>query len=163
MLKKIFASTAIIVSILFVAGCVSTTSSGHSSSSNDNTRPYGLGISAEMQFIDLPVPMGFKNVREDSFIFQNDATRVGIIRYHGRAYASDVIEFYKTQMPLFNWGLINVVEYGRVVMNFEKETETCIITIEPQTTKTVITVAIAPKSKPAINTATETKEQSIDN
>lgn len=105
-----------------------------------------LGVAEELKFDDVPLPAGFKLDTQNSFIFQNEFTRVGLLRYIGKADVGDIIKFYKEQMPLHNWTTLNIVEYGRVILNFEKEKETCIITLEPVITRVMLTISIAPKA-----------------
>ncbi len=140
---------------IFAAGCASI-GSGFSSSSNPNA---SSGISSTAKFLkfdDVPIPAGFKLIDNESFSFQNDQMRVGLLKYAGMPEADRVVNFYKEQMPLYNWDLINVIEYGQRVMNFERRDQTCIITIQPQSTRTVISIAVAPK---AHTTMTEEKVQ----
>ena len=95
-----------------------------------------LSIAPILRFEDIPVPMGFKIVRDRSFTFQNDFTRVGLLRYTGRIHIDKVVAFYREQMPLYNWDLVNLVEYGKKILNFEKGNQSCIITIEASVTTT---------------------------
>lgn len=118
-------------------------------SAGPNTRSDGaakqLGVASALKFEDVPVPAGFRMVPDQSFSFQNDLTRVGILRYAGRANAQKVIQFYKDQMPLYNWQFVNMIEYDRSLINFEKTDQTCTITVEAGVTKTVLAIAVAPK------------------
>lgn len=105
-----------------------------------------LGVASTLRFEDIPVPNGFNIVRGQSFIYQDASVRVGLLKYSGWAKASQVISFFKSQMPLYNWNLINVVEFGNITMNFVKADESCVITVEPLTTKSLINIVISPKS-----------------
>jgi len=100
-----------------------------------------------LKFSDVPVPQGFKLLANESFIFQNENGRVGLLRYAGSPTADQVVSFYREQMPQYGWFLLNIVEYGRRVLNFDKQNESCIITVEPTTTKTLISISIGQKSK----------------
>ncbi|MCM8765896.1 MAG: hypothetical protein NC920_03515 [Candidatus Omnitrophica bacterium] len=100
-----------------------------------------------LKFSDVPVPQGFRLIANESFIFQNENGRVGLLRYAGSPTADQAVNFYRQQMPVNGWFLLNVIEYGRRVLNFEKGEETCIITIEPATTKTLVSISLGPKSK----------------
>jgi hypothetical protein len=106
-----------------------------------------LNIAPILRFEDIPVPVGFKIIRDRSFTFQNDFTRVGLLRYTGRIPIDKVVAFYKEQMPIYNWNLANLVEYGKKILNFEKGNQSCIITIEPLVTTTFLTIALSPKGK----------------
>ncbi|MCM8778825.1 MAG: hypothetical protein NC898_01960 [Candidatus Omnitrophica bacterium] len=100
-----------------------------------------------LKFSDVPVPQGFKLMANESFIFQNENGRVGLLRYTGSPTADQAVNFYREQMPQYGWFLLNIIEYGRRVLNFEKGEESCIITIEPATTRTLISISLGPKSK----------------
>ena len=104
-----------------------------------------LDIAPILRFADLPVPAGFKIIRDKSFTFQNDFTRVGLLRYTGRTHIDRVAAFYKEQMPVYDWDLVNLVEYGKRILNFEKGTQSCIITLEASVTTTFLTIALYPK------------------
>lgn len=104
-----------------------------------------LGVASLLKFEDVPIPAGFRILPDQSFSFQNDLTRVGILRYAGRAKSERVIQFYKEQMPLYNWQFVNMIEYDRSLLNFEKGDQVCTVTVEGGITKTGLVVAVAPK------------------
>lgn len=107
-----------------------------------------LEVSSDLKFEDLPVPCGFKLNKQESFIFQNDFTRMGVFKYIGKANTNKIVEFYREQMPLYNWGLINIVEHNDIILNFEKDRESCVITLKPMMTRTGLTIFLTPKSGP---------------
>ncbi len=102
-----------------------------------------------LKFDDVPVPRGFKLLANESFAFHTEETRVGLLKYAGSPTADAVVLFYKEQMAQLGWTLLNVVEYGRRILNFDKIDQTCIITVEPTATKTLVTISVAPKSRVA--------------
>ncbi len=124
-------------------GCAST-----SGGTRANAPAKELGVATALKFEDVPVPAGFRMIPDQSFSFQNELTRVGILRYAGRANAQRVIQFYKDQMPLYNWQFVNMIEYDRSLLNFEKTDQTCTITVEAGVTKTVLAIAVAPRGSP---------------
>jgi hypothetical protein len=108
-----------------------------------------LEPAAIFKFNDVPVPMGFRSLPQNSYFFESSGVRVGVLKYHGKkANADQVVNFYKEQMPMYNWTLLNIVEYGERLLNFERENESCIITISPKSSENVyITIAVGPKSQ----------------
>jgi len=48
---------------------------------------------------------------------------VGVLKYQGKTNPDQVVNFYKEQMAMYNWNLVNIVEYGQRLMNFERENE----------------------------------------
>ena len=128
--------------VIFASGCATTGSGG----GPDGETARSLDVSMALKFEDVPIPSGFKSVTRESFTFENDVLRVGIMKYAGRANADQVSAFYKDQMPLYNWRFINMVEYGRRILNFEREDQTCVIIVEPARMSTYVTITVAPKA-----------------
>lgn len=139
MQKKIL--SVVIVGLFLFNGCASFPVQ------KTSTPPQPLQTAEVLKFEDIPVPRGFKLLANESFAFQTEETRVGLLKYAGSPTADAVVLFYKEQMAQFGWSLLNVVEYGKRILNFDKVDQTCIVTVEPATTKTLITISVAPKSK----------------
>ena len=98
-----------------------------------------------LKFSDLPVPAGFKLLPQDSYSFESAGMRVGLLKYQGKANVDQVLNFYKEQMPMYNWNLLNIIEYGEHLMNFDRDTETCIINLLPKGKSITITISLGPK------------------
>ena len=131
---------------LFTICCLLTTVlTGCSTTSGSRMEPQAI-----LKFSDLPIPTGLKSLPQDSYSFQNAGVRVAVLKYQGKANIDQVINFYKEQMPLYNWNLINIIEYGQRLLNFERENETCIITIQVAgfwNERTLVTISLGPKSQ----------------
>ncbi len=104
-----------------------------------------VAVNPDLRFDDLPVPVGFLVDLQSSYAFKNQETRVALLRYVGRQSTLNLIQFFTEQMPRYNWTLINQVEFEKIVLNFEKGRESCIVMIEPQKGKTLITISVAPR------------------
>jgi hypothetical protein len=102
---------------------------------------------ANFKFSDIPVPAGFKLLSKDSYCFESSGVRVGVLKYRGKANIDNVVNFYKEQMQMYSWNLLNVVEYGQRLMNFDRDNETCNIGLEPKGSGTKITISVGPKSQ----------------
>jgi len=140
--SKVLQLTAVFLLLLFLSGCAS--SSPYKSDDADSYK--ALDVSMALKFEDVPVPTGFKPIARESFVFENDVLRVGILKYSGRVNPDHVVNFYKDQMALYNWRFLNIVEYQRRIMSFEREDQNCIILIEPSGMGTLLTVSVAPKA-----------------
>ena len=132
----------LIFAMLAISGCATT----GSRRSTGAEIPKVLEVASLLKFQDVPAPRGFKIVPADSFIFDNDLTRFGILRYSGRADASTVVRFYRDQMPLYNWRFINLMEFNTRIINFDRKDQTCTIIVEPRHLSTLVTVSVAPKA-----------------
>ena len=134
-------SQCMFIGVLWLGtGCVSTTSS-----SQQVTAMPSLQTATLLKFPDVPVPVGFQLVDNESFAFQNTMMRVGLLKYTGRPTIDRVVQFYREQMPLHQWVLLNLLEYEARILNFDKADETCIITIGKRGDRTQVTIAVAPK------------------
>jgi len=100
-----------------------------------------------LKFSDVPVPIGFKLLPQSSYSFESAGVRVGVLKYQGKANADLVESFYKEQMPIYGWNLLNAIEYGDRLLNFERESETCIVTLSPKGNKVMITASLGPKAQ----------------
>lgn len=133
----------LIVFMVFVTGCATL-----QRVFPRRVREEALEVAPLLRFSDIPIPVRFKILYEDSYSFQTDRVRVALLRYTGRQTPESVRQFYKDNMSLYNWTLINIIEHDRIIMlNFEKENESCIITIERARARTNITIALSPKAR----------------
>lgn len=128
--------------IMGSSGCATMPS--NSSEETGGTQNRALLVSGELKFNDVPIPAGFKVVQDESYLFQNDALRVGLLKYYGRARRPELVSFYKEQMPLYNWSMINMFDYEKSVLNFEKGNEICTITLEG-TMRAMLVVSLSPR------------------
>jgi len=98
------------------------------------------------KFSDIPVPNGFRQL-PDSYSFESSGVRVAVLKFTGRANPDQVVNFYKEQMLMYNWNLLNVVEYGQRLMNFDRENETCVVSLSPKGNNVTLVVSVGPKSQ----------------
>lgn len=155
---KNLSSFLIFIIPIFLTGCATMPSSQQDTKLEPQEQAK-LSTANILKFEDVPVPVNFKLLVNESFIFENSYSRIGILKYTGRATPERVVEFYKDEMPLHNWNLVNILEYGRRILNYEKPQESCIITVETSISKTTVTISVAPKIvKPA---ATQPSKSSI--
>ncbi|HAH21505.1 MAG: hypothetical protein A2Y00_03465 [Omnitrophica WOR_2 bacterium GWF2_43_52] len=130
------------VLLSLITGCTTTYSR-----KSDPTQMPALEPAALLKFQDIPIPSGFAFSPDESYAFQSTNFRAGIITYKGRATGDQVVAFFKEQMPMYNWHLLNIVEHSLRMLSFEKEQETCVITVDEKGNKSKITLSIAPKSQ----------------
>ncbi|MFA5093347.1 MAG: hypothetical protein WC543_05345 [Candidatus Omnitrophota bacterium] len=114
---------------------------------SDSSKPNTLEPQAILKFSDVPVPVGLKQIPQDSYSFESSGIRVGVLKYQGKGNADQITNFYKEQMTMYNWNLINIVEYGQRLINFDRETESCIINLEPKGSSIILTIFLGPKSQ----------------
>lgn len=141
MRKKILVIALLSYSAIALYGCASMQKQDASLKNEALLEPQ-----TAMKFSDIPVPAGLQPLPKDSYAFESSGVRVGILKYRGKVAVGQVINFYKEQMPLYNWDLLNVIEYGEHLLNFEREEESCIVTLLPKGNNITVTIALGPKS-----------------
>ena len=132
--RLLFLSTACFLFTVMLTGCSTT--------SNSRIEPQAI-----LKFTDVPVPVGLKSLPKASYSFESSGVRVGVLRYQGKNNPEQLVNFYKEQMSMYNWNLVNIVEYGQRLMNFERENESCIINLEPKGSSIILTISLGPKSQ----------------
>lgn len=142
MTRKTFLVVALFCFIIGLFGCAAV-----SQRDRDTINPALLEPQAIARFSDVPVPVGFKFIPQESYSFETSGVRMGLLRYRGKGNPDLVVNFYREQMEMYNWRLLNVVEYGQRLMNFDRETETCIVNIMPRSGSVEITIAVGPKAQ----------------
>ncbi|MDD5561241.1 MAG: hypothetical protein PHT50_03815 [Candidatus Omnitrophica bacterium] len=147
--KLFFLSATFCVLAVLLAGC--STLSDNSSAKTAN--PGILEPQAILKFSDVPVPVGLKSLPNQSYSFESSGVRVGVLKYQGKNNPDQVVNFYKEQMAMYNWNLVNIVEYGQRLLNFERDNETCIITMEPKGSTVILIISLGPKSQIAAKKA----------
>ncbi|MFH1281495.1 MAG: hypothetical protein ABIH91_02110 [Candidatus Omnitrophota bacterium] len=140
--KLVFLPIICCLLTIALTGC--TTYSG----SKGPVNPGSLSPQAILKFTDIPVPVGLKSLPEQSYSFESSGVRVGVLKYQGKNNPDQIVNFYKEHMPMYNWNLINIVEYGQRLINFERENETCIVTLQPMGWgNTLLIISLGPKSQ----------------
>ena len=132
----------VIISMIIFSGC----SGVQKRESTGYLEPQTL-----FRFSDIPTPAGFKLVEEDSYIFEASGLRVFFLKYTGKAEIDKVVNFYREQMSMYDWHLLNVVEYGERMLNFDRPKETCIVRILPEGRNVIVTISVGPKTASSIS------------
>lgn len=146
-IKRVF-QLIFCIYVLFFFGCAGLTKK------DTGTKTASL-IEPQMvtKLSDVPIPVGFKLIPESSYFFETSGVRIGLLKYEGKNDPERVVNFYKEQMPLYNWRLLNLVEYGERLMNFDREEESCIISLLPKGKKIMLTISVGPKAQLATKKA----------
>ena len=139
---KIFTKLVLLSTVCYLLTAALT---GCATTSNSRIEPQAI-----LKFSDVPIPTGLKPLPQISYSFENSGVRVAVLKYQGKANIDQLINFYKEQMPMYNWNLINIIEYGQRLLNFERENETCIITMQVAgfwNEDALVTISLGPKSQ----------------
>ncbi len=104
---------------------------------------------ANFRFEDLPVPNNLTLLNEDSFVYETDNYRTGILKYRGNDNYKNIGNFYKGELPKYNWVLISSIEYQQVIqLIFQKPGWITVLYIKQDGSTVYLTITIGPMSNP---------------
>ncbi len=89
-------------------------------------------IATSYRFDDIPLPAGMTLNRRESFVYETRATRTGLLVYQGRGEMEQLSNFFKQQMPNYEWRLVSNFELHNVMLTFIKKGWSSVIYILPQ-------------------------------
>ncbi|GEM_PF-6915603 len=100
------------------------------------------------RYDDLPIPNNFTLIGDESFSYEADKFRTGILKYQAKDDYKNVANFFKGELPKYNWNLVSSIEFQNILqLIFEKDSWISVISIKQKSSKTFLSIAIGPKSK----------------
>jgi hypothetical protein len=89
-------------------------------------------IPTSYRFEDIPLPPGMNLNRKESFVYETKATKAGLLVYEGKGQMERLANFFKQQMPNYQWRMVSNFELNNVMLIFIKEGWSSVIYITPQ-------------------------------
>ncbi len=93
-------------------------------------------VATTYRFDDIPLPAGMTLNRKESFVYETRTTRTGLLVYEGKGEMERLANFFKQQMPNYEWRLVSNFELHNVMLTFIKEGWSSVIYILPQENET---------------------------
>jgi len=89
-------------------------------------------ITTIYRFEDIPLPPGMNFNRKESFVYETKTTKTGLLVYEGKGEMEKLANFFKEQMPNYQWRLVSNFELQNVMLTFIKEGWSSVIYILPK-------------------------------
>jgi len=86
---------------------------------------------ATYRFEDVPIPRSLAIEKKESFIYESEAIKTGILVYGGKAKVGELAHFFKENMVTHGWKLVSNFEREDALLTFSKPGWGCVITILP--------------------------------
>ena len=86
---------------------------------------------ATYRFEDVPIPRSLEIEKKESFIYESEAIKTGILVYEGKAKVGELAHFFKENMVTHGWKLVSNFERDDALLTFNKPGWGCVITILP--------------------------------
>jgi hypothetical protein len=139
---KLFTFLSLSLSLVVIWGCAMPMSYQQT---YDEGMAEELPLSAMLRFNDVPVPETFRFDSQNSYIFENKFTRIGVLKYMTTTSPQEIVVFFKREMPSAGWRLINILEYGQKILTYEKGEESCTINVLPGRTQSTVIISVTPQ------------------
>jgi hypothetical protein len=127
--RAIWIGVILILIIGGAYGCSSLSSSRMVREREPETRQ---PLSTSYRFEDIPLPPGMTLNRKESFIYETRTTKAGLLIYEGKGEMEKLANFFKQQMPNYQWRLVSNFELHSVMLTFIKEGWSSVIYILSQ-------------------------------
>ena len=95
-------------------------------------------------FEDIPVPVNIELRHDESFIYESQVFRAGVLVYYGYVKIESLVSFFKNAMPQQGWRMVNSFFYKGATMNFDKINRSAVITIHQGTFKSRVEIRVGP-------------------
>ncbi len=111
------------VALVAVMGCAGTREA--------EKREMAPTPAATYRFEDVPIPRSLEIEKDESFVYESEAIKTGILVYGGKAEVTDLAVFFKENMAAHGWRLISNFERDDALLTFTKPGWGCVIAILP--------------------------------
>ena len=141
-----FLACTLSVSLLVGAGCSTTKKSENLSEETDEKKTEISGPAPiYYDFEDVLIPAELSLDKKKSFVYTSHTFTAGVLAFDGKVTGDSLVGFFSNSMPKDGWVLKSSFRYGRVILNFEKEERSCLISIEESTFTTKVEVWVSPQ------------------
>lgn len=97
-------------------------------------------------FEDVPVPANIELASAESFVYDSDLLRAGVLIYYGWVKVDSLVSYFNSAMPQQGWNLVNSFVFGDAILNFEKGNRSANIHIVRRIFQTKVAIRVGPKS-----------------
>lgn len=96
-------------------------------------------------FVDILIPAELSLVKESSFVYSTPSFSAGVLVFEGYVQGESLVHFFTTNMAKDGWILKSSFRYREVILNFEKEQRSCLVSVTEYSLKTRVEVWVAPQ------------------
>jgi hypothetical protein len=96
-------------------------------------------------FVDILIPAELSLVKKSSFVYSTPSFSAGVLVFEGYVQGESLVNFFTTNMPKDGWTLKSSFRYRRVILSFEKNERSCLVTVTEFPMKTRVEIWVAPQ------------------
>ena len=96
-------------------------------------------------FADILIPAELSLVKTNSFLYSTPSFSTGVLVFEGYVQGESLVNFFTTNMHKDGWILKSSFRYRRVILNFEKDQRSCLVSVAEYPLKTRVEIWVAPQ------------------
>jgi len=96
-------------------------------------------------FADILIPAELSLDKKNSFVYSTPSFSTGVLVFDGYVQGESLVNFFTTNMPRDGWILKSSFRYRRVILNFEKDKRSCLVSVAEYPLKTGVEIWVAPQ------------------
>ncbi len=133
-----------------LASCASLSNSANDGASASDQQSAGSDAAQHLpppvipEFGDVPIPRALNRRNDQSFIYEAPGTVIGVVVYTGRVDPNSVNGFFREQMPIHGWRLLNAFRDESTDLFYLKGNRSCQISIKPGIIDTKVIIKVGP-------------------
>jgi hypothetical protein len=143
--NRLFVCTLLLL-FLIGMGCASMKKSENISEETSEPKSEVKGPTpVYYDFADILVPAELTLDRGNSFVYSTTSFSAGVLVFAGYVQGESLVNFFTTNMANEGWILKSSFRYRRVILNFEKDQRSCLISIAEFPFNTKVEIWVAPQ------------------
>lgn len=107
--------------------------------------PVERAVATVQGFEDVPIPGSMDPVPKESFIFETEGVKTGVLVYKGPVSVNTLATFFRSAMTAQGWNLVNSFVGAMATLNFEKANRSAIINITGGWFSSKVHIRVGPK------------------
>ncbi|MGB7064540.1 MAG: hypothetical protein WBF55_05260 [Syntrophobacteria bacterium] len=132
--------------LLVGAGCAAWKKSQDTSEeTGEKKNEVQAPASVYYDFVDILIPAELSLVKKSSFVYSTPSFTAGVLVFEGYVQGESLVNFFTTNMPKDGWTLKSSFRYRRVILSFEKEERSCLVSVAEFPLKTRVEIWVAPQ------------------
>lgn len=138
----------LLLAILFLvgSGCAALQKSEDTPEETDDKKSEVKGPAPiYYDFVDILIPAELSLVKKSSFVYSTPSFSAGVLVFEGYVQGESLVHFFTTNMAKDGWILKSSFRYREVILNFEKEQRSCLVSVAEYSLKTRVEVWVAPQ------------------
>ncbi|MBI3014284.1 MAG: hypothetical protein HYY65_04270 [Candidatus Tectomicrobia bacterium] len=102
-------------------------------------------VSPTFRFEDVPVPPTMELDTRQSFVYESNVIRAGVLIYRGNEKYEELLRFFRENLKQYNWRQVSSFEHEGALLNYEKPGWSLSIEVRRELGSNLLVIRYGPK------------------